>query len=318
MGGVGITCLKQGPPEEHRLVALKEQPERLLVGLLQAIKQRSVNVLLSLHAPPPVPPGSGKILGGSVNVKIHHSWGKEGVVIVSFTGILTETHDHTFRGQAMKTIIGLTLLLSTFLAVEAVAEAEGDRWMLQPRIAIGKLLPGSSVGHAEWRTVTEGYIPSPIGGTDYRYEGTTLDLTLRAFPSPWVALTLGGGVNWFYRSDRPAASDMQPAAAGVGEQLAPGDFVAFPFALGLQAVFPASWQHDFMLFAGLEGRVNFISGDIPMDQQVKLGYALTAGFAAKVFELGLRYEAFSDMRNLGAYLGFRLNPFELSPSGGGI
>jgi hypothetical protein len=110
---------------------------------------------------------------------------------------------------------------------------------------------------------------------------------------------------------------MSPAVdQGVGEQLAPGDFMIIPITLGVQIVYPTVARTDFMLFAGISASANFISGNIPMSQQIKPGFGAAAGFAVKVFEVGLRYESFSDMQNLGAYLGLRLNPFDLSFSGG--
>jgi hypothetical protein len=144
-----------------------------------------------------------------------------------------------------------------------------------------------------------------------------LDLNVRAFPAQpgWIALTLGGGVRWFYRGDDLQTDAILTFDKGVGEQLAPGDFMAFPLSLGVQLVYPEAGRNDFMLFAGLEGTVNFIAGDVPMDQQVKGGFGVTAGFAVKVFEVGLRYDSFSDLQNLGAYLGIRLNPFEMRLSG---
>jgi hypothetical protein len=209
------------------------------------------------------------------------------------------------------------VLLMIILAIPTPSnsQTEGGHWIFQPRIAIGKLLPGSAIEGPEYIIPTQFFAPVP-GASGIRYAGTALDLSVRAFPAElgWVALTLGGGLTWFYRGDDAAVDGMQLASDGVGELLSPGDFMAFPLSLGVQIVYPGSQRTDFMLFAGLEGTANFISGDIPIDQQGKGGYRVTAGFAVKVFELGLRYEAFSDMRNLGAYLGFRLNSFEMGRS----
>jgi len=211
----------------------------------------------------------------------------------------------------------LAVLFMFILAIPtpSTSQTEGEFWIFQPRVAIGKLLPGSSIEAPEYTFPTEFSAPAP-GANDFRYAGTTLDLSVRAFPAElgWVALTLGGGLTWFYRGNDAAVDGIRQAADGMGEQLSPGDFMAFPLSLGVQLVYPGSQRTDFMLFAGLEGTVNFINGDIPIDQQVKGGYRVTAGFAVKVFELGLRYEAFSDMRNLGAYLGFRFNSFEIGRS----
>jgi len=217
----------------------------------------------------------------------------------------------------MNTVRGFALLILSVLPGLVVAQIDDDSWTLQPRLSIGKLLPGSDVREERrfWIQPATGQFmiyPEP----SIRYEGTTLDLCVRAFPARpgWIALTVGGGVTWFYRSDRDAVVGAQATDKGVGVQLAPGDFVVFPLSAGVQVVYPGRSSTDFMLFAGVQGTANFVSGNIPMDQQVKGGFGFTAGFAAKVFELGLRYESFSDLRNLGVYLGFRLNPFELGGS----
>ena len=87
--------------------------------------------------------------------------------------------------------------------------------------------------------------------------------------------------------------------------------MVIPLTLGVQAVYPSAGREGFMVFAGLDGAANFVSGDVPMDQQVKLGFGAAAGFAVKVFEVGIRYDHFSDLSNLGAYLALRLNPFDV-------
>jgi hypothetical protein len=101
------------------------------------------------------------------------------------------------------------------------------------------------------------------------------------------------------------------AEAGIGQTLAPSDFMSFPLAVGVQLAYPYAEQEKLMGFVGLHGTAHFISGNIDINRQVKFGYELVGGFAVKVFEFGVRYSAFSDMKNLGAYLGFRINPFVL-------
>ena len=217
----------------------------------------------------------------------------------------------------MKASPAVVLLVVLTVHSPAASQTDAGVWAFQPRISIGKLLPGSPVEQQPVRFYPDMDYFAPPLASSFRYEGTVLDLSVRAFPAHlgWIALTLGGGVRWFYRGDHLQTDAVLFADKGIGEQLAPGDFMAFPLSLGAQLVFPESGRNDFMLFAGLEGTVNFISGDVPMDQQVKGGFGVTAGFAIKVFELGIRYESFSDMRNLGAYLGIRLNPFEITLSG---
>jgi len=216
----------------------------------------------------------------------------------------------------MKAAVVLLIVLA--VGIPARSQTNDSFWTFQPRLAIGKLLPGSplDVEQPLWLVPTVDMF-APPSAFSVRYEGTALDLSVRAFPADlgWIALTLGGGLTWFYRSDHRQNTILMSADKGVGEQLAPGDFITFPLSAGVQLVYPETGRNDFMVFAGLQGTANFISGDVPMDQQVKGGFGVTAGFAVKVFEVGLRYEAFSDMRNLGAYLGFRLNPFEMRPAG---
>jgi hypothetical protein len=215
----------------------------------------------------------------------------------------------------MKAELPVVLLVTLATLAPARAQTDTNFWTFQPRLSIGKLLPGSPIEQEQSRyypAVDFVFVPS---APSIRYQGTTLDLNVRAFPAGvgWIALTLGGGVTWFSRTDHAHDDPVLMADKGIGEQLAPGDFVAFPLSAGIQLVYPETGRSDFMLFAGLQGTANFISGDVPMDQQIKGGFGFSAGFAVKVFELGLRYESFSDMRNLGVYLGFRLNPFEMRP-----
>jgi len=191
-------------------------------------------------------------------------------------------------------------------------EVAWERWTIQPHISLGKLLPGSMIERQSadifWDSQS-----AMVGITRYQYAGTTLGFGLRAFPeaTPWLAVILGGGITWFYR---PGTSPiyLEPFAAnGVGAQLAPNDFTVYPITLGAQIVYPSRGKRDFMFFAGTEATANFVSGDLPMDQAVKPGFGFQTGFAVKVFELGIRYQTFSDIRNLGVYLAFRLNPFEV-------
>jgi len=199
---------------------------------------------------------------------------------------------------------------------EALAQESGwTKWTLQPHISLGRFLPGAFIDRAsrDLFFLSDQFIPA--GTTQYQYSATSLGFGLRAYPegTPWLAVVLGGGIRWFYRPGTGGYT-MPASVEGVGSQIAPDDFTVYPLTLGVQVAYPSKTRRDFMLFAGVEGTANFVSGEIPMDQSVKPGVGFTGGFAVKVFEMGIRYETFSDMRNLGVYLAFRLNPFELDLS----
>jgi hypothetical protein len=195
-------------------------------------------------------------------------------------------------------------------------ESSWSKWTLQPHISLGKLLPGSPVDYHSMDIFP--VYAWTYGGSlgDIQYSATSAGFGFRAFPErvPWLAVVVGGGIVWFGH-EGPHPSGVIPMAAGVGTQLAPSDFTVYPLTLGLQVTYPSRGSRDFMLFAGAEGTANFVSGKIPMNQSVKGGAAVTAGFAVKVFELGIRYQTFSDLKNLGVYLAFRLNPFDVDFAG---
>ena len=217
----------------------------------------------------------------------------------------------------MKIVRLVPLLVSLLASLDALAQdPDWGSWTFQPRLSLGKLFPGSPVNRQLPAFEHPVFFPQtqlPNGVSQYRYEGTSLGFSVRAFPSPveWVAITLGGGVTWYYGVEHDPVYGIQAATTGTGEHLAPNDFMVFPISLGAQAVYPGRERASFMLFAGVEGTANFISGDVPMDEQVKPGFGAVAGFAVRVFEVGIRYDRFSDLTNLGGYLAVRLNPFDV-------
>ncbi len=213
----------------------------------------------------------------------------------------------------MRSFLASVLLCMFALCIPAAAQESGwVRWTLQPHISLGKLLPGESIDYHSFDFFSAEQQAYAYGVASIQYTGTSVGFGFRAFPEecPWLAVVLGGGVTWFSRPG-PNVTVFPATATGVGTQLAPSDFTVYPLTLGLQATYPSGGTRDFMLFAGVEGTANFVSGELPMNQSVKGGFGLAAGFAVKVFEMGMRYQAFSDMRNLGVYLSFRLNPFEV-------
>jgi hypothetical protein len=64
-----------------------------------------------------------------------------------------------------------------------------------------------------------------------------------------------------------------------------------------------------MVFAGAEGNLHFVSGNLAVSQQAKAGYTVLGGFAVKFLEFGIRYTSFSDIKNLGAHFGLRFKSF---------
>ena len=214
----------------------------------------------------------------------------------------------------MRTTLGFMLLL---LALRASAqENQPAVWQLSPSLSLTKYFPGEDIaGASGWNyggpiLAVYGY---PAPGRAFRYAGTGVNFNVRAFndQAPNMALTFGAGVTWYYDAERPGSSVIAMAASGIGDQIGNEGFMAFPISLGLQFVTPYDGRENFMVFGGLEGNLHLISGNVPMGDQAKLGFGLNGGFAVKIFEFGVRYTQFSDLRNLGATIGFRLNPFTL-------
>jgi hypothetical protein len=199
-------------------------------------------------------------------------------------------------------LVLLTVIAVTVSAAQDDIGAEPAVWQIAPTLSLGKYFPGS-----------------PVTGTsgDYWLSGGTM-----VYPTSsdfrYVAFTFGAGAHWFYGSDRRVttpvilmSSDVGTVVNGIGELTRPGDFMVFPVTVGLQVTFPHDRRELIMVFAGIEGNLDFISGNVPTGQQAKAGYGLVAGFAVRIVEFGIRYTEFSDLRNLGAYFGFRLNPVNL-------
>jgi hypothetical protein len=214
----------------------------------------------------------------------------------------------------MRTTIITMLLLCMFRA--SAQENQTPVWQLSPTLSLTKYFPGENIAGAPgWNyggpiLAVYGY---PVPGRVFRYAGTGVNFAVRAFndQAPNMALTFGAGVTWYYDAEQTGSSVVAMAVSGVGDQIGRGGFTAFPISLGLQFVYPYAGRENFMVFGGLEGNLHLISGNVPMGDQAKLGFGLNGGFAVKIFEFGVRYTQFSDMKNLGASLGFRLNSFSL-------
>jgi hypothetical protein len=218
----------------------------------------------------------------------------------------------------MRTTIFALFILCALPATSE--ETQQKTWHFTPGIAMTKYFPGSTIkdyyNGVQLFGLSSFIYPPPA--REYRYGGTGLNFSVRAFNEelPNVALTLGAGATWYYAAERTSgdyviASSAAVAQAGIGEQLGNYDFMTFPVSLGLQFVFPYEGRENLMLFGGIDGNVQLISGNVSMGEQAKLGYTVTGGFAVKIFEFAVRYTQFSDMKNLGVSLGFRLNSFSL-------
>ena len=170
-------------------------------------------------------------------------------------------------------------------------------WRMTPGVAYVRHFPGPSVASA--------------GNVRYSASGFTLRTRLLNNETPFFNYTLSGGVLWYGNGERQVVYAEPANAQAIGQDLKGSDFTVFPLSAGVQWTFPRLQRRDFFVYVGAEGVMNFVDGRIDMNQQVKPGYALLAGFAVKQFEFGVQYVAFSDMKNLGVSLGLRFDTFGL-------
>ncbi len=208
----------------------------------------------------------------------------------------------------MKTLS--VILLLVLGATVLVAQEEESEWRIMPSVAIVKFFPGEDI-----QTPGEMYMPTyPVTMpyvTGNNYAGTGLNFSARCFSDDIkpLALTFGGGITWYYQPDQFGYPVPAYSPLGVGATLGRQDFTAFPLSIGVQAVFPYASRENLMVFAGAEGNLQFISGNLAVNQQAKAGYTVLGGFAVKFLEFGIRYTAFSDIKNLGAHFGIRFKSF---------
>lgn len=171
-----------------------------------------------------------------------------------------------------------------------------------------KIMPG---------VVFVNYFPSsPIdvsSSEEYRFDGSGFQFVARAFRReyPDIAFTFSGGVNWFENARHSYSVVPMQTNSGVGAVEKYNSFRTFPLMVGAEWVYPRSVEHKLMFYAGASTGVHFIDGDLDMNQQTKFGYALESGFIVNIFEFGVRYSSFSDLRNLGVHLGLRFNTFSV-------
>jgi hypothetical protein len=180
-----------------------------------------------------------------------------------------------------------------------------------PGIAIVKFFPGENIRTPGGLYYTT-YPPMGPYFSEHNYAGTGLNFNARCFTDKIkpLALTFGGGITWYYQPDQMGYGVMPAfSPSGVGATIGRQDFTAFPLSVGVQAVFPYASRENLMFFAGVEGNLELISGNLAIDQQAKAGYTVLGGFAVKFLEFGIRYTAFSDIKNLGAHFGLRFKSF---------
>ena len=202
-------------------------------------------------------------------------------------------------------ILGLVVLV-----MSASAQEEEGEWKIMPGVTFVKYLPGERIYRNDGVPRIDP-TPWPDYSSPYKYSGTGLNFTARCFNSEFkpVAFTFGAGVNWYYQPTEDVVNPPILAEAGVGKMLRGGDFNTFPLSVGVQAIYPYDSPDKLMVYGGVEGNLQLISGNINLGEQAKAGYSLVGGFAVKIFEFGVRYTSFSDITNLGVQLGMRFKTF---------
>lgn len=199
-------------------------------------------------------------------------------------------------------VIILSLVLYSTLGSDLVfaQEIQDSNWEITPSLLLTTYFPSASVtGMNTW-----GY------NSEYIFEGMGLNIQVRGFYSqlPDVAFTFSGGINWFGNIARqPVYAEL---SSGVGAILGYQSFRTFPITFGLEYILPRSIKRSVMFFFGGNVGVHFVDGNLDMSQQAKFGYSLGGGFAVKMFEFGVRYYSFSDIRNIGASVGVRFDSFK--------
>lgn len=199
-----------------------------------------------------------------------------------------------------------SLITVLFFAISQVLgqDALQSEWRIMPGIVFVNYFPSAPVR-----------ISSPPSTDEYNFEGVGFQFIARAFhPNyPDLAFNFSGGINWFGNAHRLPDYGIMPSTRtdGVGATLKRKSFRTFPLMVGLEWIYPRSAERTVMFYAGGNAGFHFVDGDLGLDQQTKFGYTLGAGFVVKVFEFGVRYYSFSDLRNIGAHLGVRLNSFPL-------
>lgn len=191
----------------------------------------------------------------------------------------------------MKSIIFTIIVCSTASHVFAQDETTTSAWSVSPSLTFVRNFQGETTASSAY----EGFEANGFSVRARIFNNRTKSL----------ALTLSGGVNWFSRAPR-----LITESNGVSSIRA-NEFTLFPLGAGLHVVFPYRSRDSFMLYGGIDWTLNFISGGMGISRQVYPGHTFMGGFAVGIFEFGVRYSSFSDIKNLGAHVGLRFKSFEL-------
>jgi hypothetical protein len=206
--------------------------------------------------------------------------------------------------------MGIVLLILAVAPSVLTQEATDTEWQIMPSVVVTKFFPGDRIREMNGMYIPT-YPPMYPSYSEFNYSGTGVSFSARCFSDDIepLALTFSGGISWYYQPEQTFYALTSPAQSGVGAILGRQDFTAFPVSIGAQVVFPYASREKIMVFAGAEGNLHFISGNLAMNQQAKAGYSVLGGFAVKFLEFGIRYTSFSDIKNLGAFFGLRFKSF---------
>jgi hypothetical protein len=197
------------------------------------------------------------------------------------------------------------VLVISVASLAAAQESAGSGWRIMPSALFIQYLPGEQIRDEDYKL----FFDDVYAG--YKYSGVGLSFNVRCFTESIrnVALTFGSGVNWF---SVPRTSDYAvPEVSGIGSTLHRQDFRTFPLTAGLQFVQPYDSREQLMFYIGPEVSVHFVSGNVDITRQTQVGFNVVGGFAVKIFEFGIRYSSFSDLKNIAAHLGVRFNSFDI-------
>ncbi len=200
-------------------------------------------------------------------------------------------------------VFSVGILLVSSFEVASGQEEEAPAWQFAPSLLYVDYFHSAK-------------IEGPQGTPAYDFSGEGITIQFRSFYRDLepLSFTMSAGVIWFTNSGYGVVgSPVVPMATanGIGSVLSYKDFTDFPLALGIDAVVPKTQSHDIMAYIGGSMVTNFIDGDIDPDQQIKIGYKIGGGISVKMFEFSVHYVTFSDIKNIGASIGLRLNSFSV-------
>ena len=198
----------------------------------------------------------------------------------------------------MKTYSLSLIALLVFSGQVSAQDISQPEWKIMPGLVFVNYFPSTPIRISPWE--------------EYNFDGVGFLFIARAFHSnlPDIAFNLSSGINWFGNPNHITYVTEPFGTNGVGRTLR-RSFRTFPLMVGLEWIYPRSVERAVMFYAGGNVGIHFVDGNLDIDQQTKFGYTAGVGFIVKVFEFGVRYYSFSDLRNLGVHLGLRFNSFLL-------